>query len=58
MLAVAFKWHNHQIDVRNTLLNGNLYEEVSMDLPQGLDIQANCSDDCKLVCKLVTSYID
>lgn len=35
-LAASKGWNMYQINVNNTLLQGDLYEEVYIELPQGL----------------------
>lgn len=43
-----------QLDVNNVFLNGDLNEEVFMDIPPSLDIQGQPSR-WKIVCKLYKS---
>ena len=50
VVAAAKNWSILQLDVDNVFLNGNLFEEVYMELPKGYN-----SIDKNLVCKLNTS---
>lgn len=46
--ATRKKWYIHQMDVYNSFLNGDLTDEIYMDLPQGLVNQGE-----NKVCRLV-----
>lgn len=45
------QWSTLQLDINNAFLNGDLDEEVYMQLPQGLQLPSSISGD-NLVCKL------
>lgn len=51
-LAAAQKWNIFQMDVFNAFLQGDLLEEVYMELPKGF---YNAEKDKHLVCKLMKS---
>ena len=52
-LVASQKWQLVQLDINNAFLNGDLFEEVYMDLPLGCQVQGEqFSFGQKLVCKL------
>ena len=52
-LAASHSWFLSQLDINNAFLNGDLFEEVYIDLPPGYLNQGELpSDGVKRVCKL------
>ena len=57
-LASSHNWHLVQMDVNNAFLNGDLFEEVYMDLPLGYNRKGKFStsrSNGEMVCQLHTS---
>jgi len=48
-IAAAKHWHIHQMDVYNAFLQGDLYEEVYMTLPEGFSGEFGNSQACRLL---------
>lgn len=48
-LAAPHNWHVHQLDVNNVFLQGDLHDEIYMQLPEGFASQR----ESRLVCRLV-----
>ncbi|RVW37266.1 Retrovirus-related Pol polyprotein from transposon TNT 1-94 [Vitis vinifera] len=47
-LAANLDWSLHQLDVKNVFLNGDLEEEVYMDILAGLETTSNFNKVCRL----------
>lgn len=50
-IAAVKEWENHQLDVNNAFLHGDIYEDVYMEIPKGHPIHGVPN----LVCKLIKS---
>ncbi|WMV28467.1 hypothetical protein MTR67_021852 [Solanum verrucosum] len=48
-IAAQHDWHIHQLDVYNVFLQGDLHDEVYMQLPQGFPSQRESGIVCRLV---------
>ncbi|XP_019231186.1 PREDICTED: uncharacterized protein LOC109212029 [Nicotiana attenuata] len=48
-VAAGKKWHIHQMDVYNAFLQGDLYDEIYMELPQGFKSQGKKKPVCRLI---------
>ena len=47
-LAANLDWSLHQLDMKNVFLNGDLEEEVYMDISTGLETTSNFNKVCRL----------
>ncbi|KAH9678967.1 retrovirus-related pol polyprotein from transposon RE1 [Citrus sinensis] len=48
-LIANFNWSLHQLDIKNAFLNGDLEEEVYMEVPPGIESSHTKSKVCKLL---------
>lgn len=51
-LATYHNWHLTQLNVNNAFLNGDLFEEVYIDLPLGYEVPTTAKQGERLVCRL------
>lgn len=47
-LAANLDWSLHQLDVKNAFLNGDLEDEIYMEIPPGFNTNHNVNKVCKL----------
>ena len=47
LLAAVMKWKVHQMDVKTTLLNGEIKEEVYVEKPQGFEVHDRETHVCR-----------